>query len=146
MFPTNSKCIEVDPAVYKNFAQRMRRLLFAVLHVPNSNMGRQLLYDCRAVMQDWENAHKPVATDMGLPDWAESLNTQRQLVLRAQLCTKDGRRVGNARIIDITDQLVADPGTTYYRIRTDVGHEFWYTSGEVHEAYWVGDYIMKEGE
>lgn len=145
MSQSNSNSTEPKAEVYKELAHRMHRLVFRAVAGASHGIGRQLMQDCRTLLQDWAKEHAPV-DEHPLPDWAESYNEGRKLVLRAQLCTKDGRRMGNARIIDCTDKLGVDPGRTYYRIKTDIGSVFWYTAEEVHEAYWVGNYIMKEGE
>lgn len=82
-----------------------------------------------------------------LPDWAESRNTTGEICLGAQLCTKDGRRMGNARIVGVDrDNPLFPKGSVLWVVRTDVGTEINMLPQEVHGAFWIGKYIMKPGE
>ena len=76
-----------------------------------------------------------------LPDWATGLNITKQPVVGAQLCTKDGRRVGNGFIADIQDHYKY--GGSIYKVVTDKGNALLLTESELLEMYWVGDYICK---
>lgn len=80
--------------------------------------------------------------DYPMPDWAESLNLDLKPVERAQLCTKDGRRVGNARITKV--ETIGEK--IYYHVRTDIGNEMILTPSELNLMYWVGMYVLKPGE
>lgn len=80
--------------------------------------------------------------DVPLPEWAESFNLDLKPVERAQLCTKDGRRVGNARITKV--ETIGEK--IYYHVRTDIGNEMILTTSELQIMYWVGMYILKPGE
>jgi hypothetical protein len=78
-----------------------------------------------------------------LPDWANGL-AHGQWVLGAQLCTKDGRRIGNAHIIKIEDDFV-DDGPTFqvYTILTDAGNTARMVELELaacfHKPRWTSD-------
>lgn len=76
-----------------------------------------------------------------LPEWATGLNVSHQPVLYAQLCTKDGRRVGNGFIAEIQDHYKY--GDSIYKVITDKGSVVLVTESELHELYWIGDYICK---
>ena len=94
-------------------------------------------------MEEFELSHG------GLPDWAIARNWDYSLVPGAQLCTKDGRRTGNAHIIKLT--LVHVPETanrhnpygehTVYECLTDAGSKFVFTEPELLEAFTIGDWI-----
>lgn len=76
-----------------------------------------------------------------LPDWAVAVNEHHELLLHAQLCTRDGRRVGNGYIHNIEDHYKY--GDKVYTVVTDKGNTLLLMEDEVHEMYWVGDYICK---
>lgn len=72
-----------------------------------------------------------------LPDWAESTyEGDEYLVLGAQLCTRDGRRTGNARIDSIAD------GTA--TVITDAGNTMRVNASEIAELFYPPKYIMKK--
>lgn len=83
-----------------------------------------------------------------IPEWASSRNWDYSLVPGAQLCTKDGRRTGNAHIIDIEERDY--PGQagfiTVYRCLTDAGSVFCFTKEEIEGGFYVGDWISEVGE
>lgn len=76
-----------------------------------------------------------------LPDWATSA-THGELVLGAQLPTKDGRKVGNAHIVDIRPGCLGT-GKEYYTVLTDAGSRIHLTRVEIGELFypptWVSD-------
>ena len=75
-----------------------------------------------------------------LPDWASDWNWNRSLVEGAQLMTKDGRRMGNAHIVSLTTPPTeADP--VYYHCLTDAGSEFRLSAEEIHNAFWIGEFL-----
>lgn len=78
-----------------------------------------------------------VAYGEPLPLWASGL-ALGQLVLAAQLPTKDGRRMGNAVIVAIEDER--------YRVITDAGNELIMLESEVKEAFYPPQWIMKAEE
>lgn len=71
-----------------------------------------------------------------IPDWAVDRNWAYELVPGAQLCTRDGRRTGNAHIIS---SYQADQ--TYYNCLTDAGSKCTYTESELLNQFTVGDWI-----
>jgi hypothetical protein len=84
-----------------------------------------------------------------LPDWAIARNWDYSLVPGAQLCTRDGRRTGNAHIIQRVVKEVpatADRNNpygeqTYYECLTDAGSKFTFTEQEIETAFTIGDWI-----
>lgn len=74
-----------------------------------------------------------------LPKWAIGLSNG-ELQLGVQLCTKDGRRVGNGFVVDIWDierfQL--------YIVMTDAGNTMLLTVEEINEYYHIGLYICSQ--
>lgn len=83
-----------------------------------------------------------------LPDWAIEYNVNREVVLGAQLCTKDGRVMGNAVIYDVNKvKARTDKDCTFlYSIITDRGNTFKLFADEITECFWVGGYIMDVNE
>ena len=77
-----------------------------------------------------------------LPEWAADWNWKRSLVGGAQLMTKDGRRMGNAHIVkqefrgkgEIIDSIV-------YVCITDAGSTFTMSAEEIHNAFWIGEFL-----
>ena len=78
-----------------------------------------------------------------IPDWAVERNWDYSLVPGAQLCTKDGRRTGNAHII--TKGVMHSGNGEYidnvYNCLTDAGSKFTFTEVELLEAFTIGDWI-----
>lgn len=79
-----------------------------------------------------------------LPDWAIGHNQTGDLVEGAQLCTRNGRRVGTAHIITVRKSKYVDE--LVYEGLTDAGSEFVYTAREIHGAYWIGQCISNPVE
>lgn len=77
-----------------------------------------------------------LAWKYAVPDWAESADDSGTLVVGRQLCTRDGRRTGNAHIIEI-DNTNLSP----FRVLTDAGTYMRLMEGEIHELYHIGLYI-----
>lgn len=76
-----------------------------------------------------------------LPYWAKSLSNG-EYEIGSQLCTKDGRIVGNAVIVNFEykhDVIFAE-------VVTDVGNGFWATSGELHRLFHIPKYVMTDKE
>lgn len=71
-----------------------------------------------------------------LPDWAIG-TTDGELVLGAQLPTKDGRRCGNAHIIGlkIPPELVTESNLQQYHVLTDAGNTMKLAADEVDELF-----------
>lgn len=78
-----------------------------------------------------------------LPEWAERLNQDKELIPGTQLMTKNGMRIGNARIVavDWQEQL-----GYVFTCRSDMGNQFRYTLRELHDQFEVGPYILKQEE
>lgn len=78
-----------------------------------------------------------------LPEWAERLNLGKGLIPGTQLMTKDGMRIGNARIVAVDWQ----EGIGYmFTCRSDMGNQFRYTETELHNQFSIGPYILKASE
>lgn len=73
-----------------------------------------------------------------LPEWATAL-AHGLFVLGSQLPTKDGRRMGNAHIVDT---IFSEPlDQTIYVILTDAGNTARLTQGELEECFYPPKYI-----
>lgn len=86
-------------------------------------------------LAEFELSHGP------LPDWAVGRNWDYSLVPGAQLCTKDGRKTGNAHVLRV-DERCLNSGKSYFDCITDAGsyiHDL--TEQELLEQFWVGDWI-----
>lgn len=77
--------------------------------------------------------------DTPLPDWALGLNQVKELEVGTQLLTKDGRRVGNARI----EAILKTDEPMIYLVRTDIGNTLTPNTSEIHELFYIGDYFIK---
>ena len=78
-----------------------------------------------------------------LPEWALAHDTSGSLVPGRQLCTRDGRNVGNAHIISIEIkkyESIPKP-LTLYVILTDAGTEFKMLDSEINERFYIGEFI-----
>lgn len=76
-----------------------------------------------------------------LPDWAKGLNITDELVEGLQLYTKDGRRTGNAHIVEVDlNHTYVNTGITVdlYTIITDAGNYICMTTEELHSAFYLG--------
>lgn len=80
-----------------------------------------------------------------LPDWAERYDPSGTLELHRQLCTKDGRRLGNAFIIKIgmTMSIADFKPEPCYTVLTDAGSKVRMTESEIRDAFYIGEYIAK---
>lgn len=72
-----------------------------------------------------------------LPDWAIG-KLNGELVLGAQLCTRDGRRTGNAHIIGITNSKY--DGSELFLVLTDAGTKMACSRGEVEYFFYPPKY------
>lgn len=75
-----------------------------------------------------------------LPSWAVRHNKSKELVPGAQLCTRDGRKTGNAHLMSL------DPTTGIWCILTDAGSHLRCTANEVNELFFVGDFVSDPEE
>lgn len=74
-----------------------------------------------------------------LPDWAARKSDGDYMVPMTQLCTKDGRRIGNAVV------LLVDHGYAHgslATIQTDAGTEFRMVRSELEELFHPPLYVM----
>jgi len=124
------------PIDYKKHAEAMHKAI--KLTIAEDALTNDAWHALNDVVQDYDIDHQPGP----MPEWAESYNLDLKPVLRAQLCTKDGRRMGNARITQI--ETIGEK--IYYHIRTDAGNEMHMSLSEINECFWIGMYILKEGE
>lgn len=78
-----------------------------------------------------------------LPDWAERLNQDKELIPGTQLMTKDGMRIGNARIVSVEH---SEEFGRIFTCRSDMGNQFRYMITELQRQFTVGPYILKASE
>lgn len=76
-----------------------------------------------------------------LPDWAESYSPDGILCPGRQLCTKDGRRLGNAFITRELEPIPTLVLVAVWEVVTDAGNVMKMTAQEIRELFYVGDYI-----
>lgn len=76
-----------------------------------------------------------------LPEWATGLNPEKELRVGTQLCTRDGRRMGNARIMRV-GTLSKEIDTPLYVCETDRRNRIRLVAEEVHELFHIGDYFV----
>lgn len=84
-----------------------------------------------------------------IPDWAVDRNFGYELVAGAQLCTRDGRKTGNAHIVSIEKKdfphLAHNQNPygeiTVYNCLTDAGSKFVFTEQELNTCFTIGDWI-----
>ena len=75
-----------------------------------------------------------------IPDWAVDRNWDYSLVPGAQLCTRDGRRTGNAHIIRVFTKFIGSD-VTLHECLTDAGSKCTYTESELLNQFTVGDWV-----
>lgn len=80
-----------------------------------------------------------------LPKWATAKNNG-SLVIGAQLCTKDGRRLGNAHIVDITERMWKKESCLIYSVLTDAGTRLNLTSEEIASEFYPSEFISDVNE
>lgn len=85
----------------------------------------------------WESYHPSPGF---LPFWAER-KAYGQLDRGAQLCTRDGRRIGNAWLMG--SRKMEEPARTVYMIYTDIGTKLLLSDREIGELFyppsWIGN-------
>lgn len=74
-----------------------------------------------------------------LPDWAERYDPSGTIEPGRQLCTKDGRRIGNAYVIELVGYIHGD----VWSVLTDAGNKVNMLESEIRGAFYIGDYISK---
>lgn len=129
---------------YKDFAARAVKVLEAYPDIGYlTNIGT--VAKTNELLDEWEKAHELV--DYPLPDWAERYNDNRELIEGTQLCTKDGRQRGNARIISVDHNNPIFPsGSVLYKVCTDIGTEMNLLASEIEHMFYIGRYILKKGQ
>lgn len=93
----------------------------------DAEVGSTRCQQARDAMEEFEQSFGPV------PDWAVGRNFGYELVPGAQLCTKDGRKIGNGYIIQIKD--------VQYHCLTDAGSKFIFTEQDIETCFTIGDWI-----
>lgn len=76
-----------------------------------------------------------------LPHWA-TRRAHGELCVGAQLCTRDGRKTGNAVIVDVTQGSLTDPPRPIYVVITDSGTRLILLGSEVEWLYYPPEYVM----
>lgn len=129
---------------FQNMDVKLYLALKAVLTpCKTQNAALDIEKQAKRAMYEFEQSFGPI------PDWAVARNFGYELVEGAQLCTRDGRRIGNAHIIRVN--LVPIPehacrtnpyGETYqFECLTDAGSKFTFSASEVEGAFTIGDWI-----
>lgn len=110
-----------------------------VFHCPNVDVS-DITPDCNPVycelgdeLSEFEEEYNNM-----IPDWATGKNKLKELIVGTQLCTKDGRRTGNARIISIEERY----GHIVYVARTDAGNLINLVESEVHSMFYIGEWLL----
>lgn len=96
------------------------------LNVPHVIQGADITVDPFEVTE----AEKQIQT----PHWAVARNESHSLVPGAQLLTKDGRRHGNAWLINVH-------GDGNYCVHTEADNHMHMNAAEIAEGFYVGDWI-----
>ena len=84
-----------------------------------------------------------------LPDWAKAHDTTGSLVPGRQLCTRDGRKIGNAHITAVETKDYASQGIpplTLHTLLTDAGTKLRMTACEIDERFYIGEFISDPEE
>ena len=82
---------------------------------------------------------KEIIEDEPLPPWAEKISNGNYFEIGAQLCTRDGRKIGNAFVnkIEFKNDL------ELAQIITDRGTIIYLTLPELKELFYKPRYVMK---
>ena len=108
------------------------------LHCPNVDVS-DITPDCDPVYCETEvDLLEFEEYNNMLPEWATGKNKLKELIVGTQLCTKDGRRTGNARIISIEERY----GYTVYVAKTDVGNLMNLIESEVYSMFYIGEWLV----
>ena len=85
--------------------------------------------------------------DGPMPEYAVGLNLSGNAVIGSQLHTRDGRRVGNAYVVDIehryepTDTSDISTGTPIFLCVTDAGNSLKLTVEEVDSLFYISNLV-----
>lgn len=77
-----------------------------------------------------------------LPEWADRLSKRGELVIGTQLCTRDGRRMGNAWIVGFKQM----PTYHYYEVLTDAGTRVRMNHREIASQFFRPKYVGRLSE
>lgn len=77
-----------------------------------------------------------------LPEWADRLSKRGELVIGTQLCTRDGRRMGNAWVVGFKQM----PTYHYYEILTDAGTRLRMNNREIASQFFRPKYVGRLSE
>jgi hypothetical protein len=80
-----------------------------------------------------------------LPPWAIGLADPEKLQAGTQLCTRDGRRFGNAHILDSRESRY-QVGETVYSVLTDAGNLMVMSAKEIAQGFYPPRYIANLDE
>ena len=77
-----------------------------------------------------------------LPPWATGRASGSFAQVGAQLCTKDGRRIGNAVVVSVDQRLVDQSVKVVVEIITDIGTRLILTPSELAEFFHTPEWLM----
>lgn len=122
---------------FQNIDVKLYLALKAVMNpLSDAKQGQLAEEQAMLALEEFELSHGP------LPDWVVGRNWDYSLVPGAQLCTKDGRRTGNAHIIKTEVVQYGDqPEVLIYHCITDAGNQLAFSEPEILEAFTIGDWI-----
>lgn len=88
----------------------------------------------------------PFWEDWPLPEFAHQRATPGVIEPMLQLCTRDGRRTGNATVAFITvNTAVPNPALqAFFHVYTDADNEMILNIEELNELFTFGPYVLKE--
>lgn len=79
-----------------------------------------------------------------MPEWAIGVSDGIQV--GSQLCTRDGRRIGNARVVGSEVELAGSMfSIKAWPVRTDFGNELFLTTSEIEEFFYPPKWLMSVG-
>jgi hypothetical protein len=87
-----------------------------------------------------ENSYDFDPNDYPLPEWAAK-RWEGEYELATQLCTRDGRRMGNAFLYDIETKEFEGVPYVLYHILTDMGSLIRMTENELKEVFHEPTYV-----
>jgi hypothetical protein len=126
---------------FQNMDIKLYLALKRLLAAEPRGVEKALTDAANLAIQEFELSHGP------LPDWAVGRNWGYELIPGAQLCTKDGRRTGNAHIIRHGEGIAAGPvHVPTFECLTDAGHKILHTEKEIESEFYIGDWISDPKE
>lgn len=85
--------------------------------------------DAMAAIKDFEEEQEP------LPHWALGYNFDEAVMVGAQLFTRDGRVIGNAKVILYSENDA-------WIIQTEAGNKTTLNTVEIMNRFWIGPYLL----